>query len=106
MYTTEQYFTLRPLVWVLLTEDSGHQRLVANSARVKLAIVRSQFDGTYDVDMYAGGTCVNLIYGMSSLVEAKTAAWNYHCNIVRDFIVELESNAPQNDASQQLKLDL
>lgn len=106
MYTTEQYFTLRPLAWVLLTEDSGHQRLVANSARVKLSIVRSQFDGTYDVDMYASGTYINLEYGLSSLAEAKKAAWHYHCNIIRDYIKELEAIAPQNDATQQLKLDL
>lgn len=87
MYTTEQYFTLRPLTWVLLTKDSGHQRLVANSARVKLSIVRSQFDNTYDVDMYAGGTYVNLEYALGSLAEAKTKAWGYHCNIIRDFII-------------------
>ena len=106
MYTTEQYFTLRPLTWVLLTQDSGHQRLVANSARVKLSIVRSQFDNTYDVDMYAGGTYVNIAYALSSLSEAKEVAWQHHCNIIRDYIKELEAIAPHTTEAQQLKLDL
>ena len=90
MFTTDQQFTLQPLVWEDIPSTNGHKRLVATSLNKRLVIRQSVFDKTYDLDVHTEWTAWNLHYGCKTIEDAKELAWEEHCKQLRNCLLPVD----------------
>ena len=90
MFTTDQQFTILPLQWKETTANFSTQRLVAKSLSNYIAITKSVFTNSYDVDLHTHVNSWNLYLGVETIEDAKKLAWREHCRQLKNYLSPVE----------------